>query len=62
MVKKIDTRAPLETVTESSLDLSRKIQQITITPQAYLRGTLYELLKKDKNKKKVGAGVIVSAH
>ena len=40
MVKKIDTRAPLETVTESSLDLSRKIQQIAITPQAYLRGTL----------------------
>ena len=38
--KKIDTRAPLEAVTESSLDLSREIQQIAITPQAYLRGTL----------------------
>ena len=40
MVKKIDTRAPLEAVTESSLDLPREIQQIAITPQAYLRGTL----------------------
>ena len=38
--KKIDTRAPLEAVTESSLDLCREIQQIAITPQPYLRGTL----------------------